>query len=140
MLLNSTTAVNYLVNLSLVTKLRNNMKQLGNKFCCWRKKVVPAWLNENKTCCFSSEAGDIINWLLHLIEVKVLCFSDLTFLKTICVYNLHSAFLSVNWHFTLRILGDLKLVEKPQPIMLGPNDFSNIKVSILLQLITWTAM
>ncbi|XP_015757207.1 PREDICTED: coatomer subunit beta-like [Acropora digitifera] len=31
----------------------------------------------------------------------------------------------------LATLGDLKLVEKPQPIMLGPNDFSNIKVPFL---------
>ena len=31
-------------------------------------------------------------------------------------------------------LGDLKLVEKPQPILLGPNDFSSIKVKhIVLQ-------
>lgn len=34
------------------------------------------------------------------------------------------------WTFLYHILGDLKLVEKPQPIMLGPNDFSNIKVRI----------
>ncbi|XP_068744674.1 coatomer subunit beta-like [Montipora capricornis] len=30
----------------------------------------------------------------------------------------------------LATLGDLKLVEKPQPIMLGPNDFSNIKANV----------
>ena len=30
--------------------------------------------------------------------------------------------------------GDLKLVEKPQPIMLGPNDFSNIKVPFFILL------
>lgn len=36
--------------------------------------------------------------------------------------NKHSLFFS----------GDLKLVEKPQPIMLGPNDFSNIKVPFFI--------
>ncbi|XP_031562290.1 coatomer subunit beta-like [Actinia tenebrosa] len=30
----------------------------------------------------------------------------------------------------LATLGDLKLVEKPQPILLGPNDFSNIKANV----------
>ncbi|EDO27375.1 predicted protein, partial [Nematostella vectensis] len=30
----------------------------------------------------------------------------------------------------LATLGDLKLVEKPQPILLGANDFSNIKANV----------
>ena len=33
--------------------------------------------------------------------------------------------------FRYFLLGDLKLVEKPQPILLGPNDFSNIKVRLM---------
>lgn len=28
------------------------------------------------------------------------------------------------------LAGDLKLVEKPQPVIMGPNDFTNIKASV----------
>jgi len=35
-----------------------------------------------------------------------------------------------NCTLELATLGDLKLVERPQPIMLGPQDFTNIRASI----------
>merc|ERR1712112_769718 len=35
-----------------------------------------------------------------------------------------------NCTLELATLGDLKLVEKPQPIVLGPNDFANIKANV----------
>ena len=46
------------------------------------------------------------------------------------LFFLHACMSSSNVIVSLLVLGDLKLVEKPQPIMLGPNDFSNIKVRI----------
>lgn len=35
-----------------------------------------------------------------------------------------------NCTLELATLGDLKLVERPQPIVLGPQDFTNIRASI----------
>lgn len=61
------------------------------------------------------EIAEVSRLLLQCPESRICCALD--------------SVLSVLLKQTLTLFsGDLKLVEKPQPIMLGPNDFSNIKV------------
>ena len=60
------------------------------------------------------------SWLLWVRQTQ-LCH---------CISLLFFCALFLNVFKFFPVSGDLKLVEKPQPIMLGPNDFSNIKVRV----------
>ena len=63
------------------------------------------------------------------------------FLHFVFAYSSESEVGTPSHHFSFRVLqlifspeiclsGDLKLVEKPQPVVMSPQDFTNIKASV----------
>ena len=52
------------------------------------------------------------------------------FLAIECFSSSHAVVFTVVKSIVMLMLGDLKLVEKPQPVTMGPHDFTNIKASV----------
>jgi len=74
-----------------------------------------------------------IKYEYHALErlVKVFSTGGVIFVADIAKLCLHNSGDTLqNCTLELATLGDLKLVEKPQPVVLAPRDFCNIKANV----------
>ena len=111
------------MKLSFISFLENKLSKAKSFFFHQRRRSL------NKVCSCSSQITQLTGFSDPVYAEAYVHVNQYDIVLDVLIVNQTSDMLQ-NCTLELATLGDLKLVERPQPMILGPMDFCSIKANV----------